>query len=173
MDKGILGDFLTKDALLGLVWGAGGGAIVAIVTKSSIREIIGRLVVGGIVAAAAAPYLADKILNMPTTSAAYPFVCTSLGILGYQLVQTAIEQPEKLPIIGRIFASVSPASSVRTDGQQPSAPPQALPKAPVPPLARPGSVPGVPVDDWTTRVTAPDPAARLAQLLGPQQGGRR
>lgn len=125
-----LSGLLGRDAIIGLLWGSGGGAMVAIVTRTTIGEMLGRLAVGGLVAAAGAPYLAEQ-MNMDTTSSTYPFVCCSLGILGYQLVKAAVEQPERIPIIGALLAKAATPGAQTM--QAPAAP--SLPVAPVKPPA--------------------------------------
>ncbi|WP_296201477.1 hypothetical protein [uncultured Hyphomicrobium sp.] len=110
MSKETFAALFSNESLTALPWGIGGGAVAAIVLKAHPVEMLGRIFVGGVAAAALAPYLATEVLNMNTSSPAYPFLCCSVGILGYQLVRTAIEKPERLPIVGAFIAKYTTAA---------------------------------------------------------------
>jgi len=103
--NGLLGVLLDKAQAIAMIFGGAGGVIVAIVTRSTLWDMVGRIVVGGIVAAAVAPYLAIEVLEMAPTDASYPFVCCSLGVLGYQIVKFAVEHPDEIPMLGRFFSA--------------------------------------------------------------------
>lgn len=92
-----------SEAAKGVLVGAGGGAMVGVVTKASIAEIIGRTFVGGMMAAAVAPWLAESVLHVNTNSSTYPVLCCSIGVLGFQLVKGIADHPENIPIIGAVL----------------------------------------------------------------------
>lgn len=93
-------EMLSDDLVRGIAFGAGGGAAVGIVSRASIAEVMGRVFIGGMMAAVAAPWLAETVLKIPTTATSYPVLCTSIGVLGFQLVKNFIHNPEHLPLIG-------------------------------------------------------------------------
>lgn len=139
MSKEHFAALFSIESLTALPWGVGGGAVAAIVLKAHPVEMLGRIFVGGVAAAALAPYLASEVLSMNTASPAYPFLCCSVGILGYQLVRTTIENPERLPIVGGLIAKyTTTAAAPEMPAEAPTASPlpMPLPRYELPPPAR-------------------------------------
>jgi hypothetical protein len=102
---------LTKDVLMGVGVGAAGGALAGIVSKESITDIICRTLVGGTLAAVAAPWLAETVVKIPTTSTAYPMLCCSIGVLGFQILKKIMDDPASLPVIGKFIAPLATKSA--------------------------------------------------------------
>jgi hypothetical protein len=101
-----------SDLARGVAFGAGGGAAVAIVTRATVMEMMGRTFVGGLMAAVASPWIAEAVLHIPTSSTSYPVLCTSIGVLGYQMVARLIKDPGAIPVIGPILAKlIAPAEA--------------------------------------------------------------
>jgi len=158
----IIKDLASNDMVRGVAFGAGGGAVVSIVSKTSLIELLGRVFVGGTLAATLSPWLAEGVLHMSTSSVSYPVLCTSIGVLGFQLVRAFIDHPERIPVIGRVLEAfikpppnepgASPAVNVQPQASQP-----AQHHSPPPGPSRP---PRVPVYDWTPQVK-PEPPRRI------------
>jgi hypothetical protein len=144
----------------GIAFGAGGGAAVGLVTKASIVEIMSRIFVGGLMAAVAAPWLAETVLKVPVSSTAYPVLCCSIGVLGYQMVHNFIERPESIPVIGKVLGPFSKGSQSATDGRE-TAPVQSppatseAPPSPVPSAGNPAPVLPLPTYEPERRPRVP------------------
>lgn len=95
---------LSKDLLIGVGIGAGGGAAAGFVSRESAKEVLARTFVGGLTAAVMAPWLAETVLKVPTSSTSYPILCCSIGVLAFQVIAKIKEQPELLPLIGPALA---------------------------------------------------------------------
>ncbi|MGE0699273.1 MAG: hypothetical protein AB7O57_09285 [Hyphomicrobiaceae bacterium] len=155
----------TSETARGIAFGAGGGAAVGVVTRSSVAEILGRIFVGGLMAAVAAPWMAETILKVPTSSSSYPVLCCSIGVLGYQIVHQVIKDPSSLPVIGRVLGplaapAASPASPAATGGQSPLPGPTIAPEPIRPPAASPAPSAGQPMDapaSWPATVAPASP----------------
>lgn len=144
----------------GIAFGAGGGAAVGIVTKASVMEILGRIFVGGLMAAVAAPWIAAEVLQVPTSSTSYPVLCCSIGVLGYQIVHQIIRDPGSIPIVGKVLGPIVAGANSAAGGQV------AMP-APIPPsgTSQPQATPPIkqtgPATDggWTTMTNQSPPEA--------------
>jgi len=148
----ILTDLLTRDAAAGAFWGSSGGLAASIVLGVRVMEMAGRIAVGGIVAAVAAPYLAVEVLKISPTSAVYPAICCALGVLGYQIVHAAINNPESIPLVGRLIPRLERAQGGgNASGKHP---PSAQRKAPHGAAGADSGNPQVP-PPVPRRVTAP------------------
>jgi len=158
----IIKDLASNDMVRNVAFGAGGGAVVSIVSKVSLIELLGRVFVGGLLAATLAPWLAEGVLHISTSSASYPVLCTSIGVLGFQLVRAILDHPERIPVIGRVLEAF-----IKTSPPAPEPPPAAKNADPVglPPQYQspppgPTRPPRVPVYDWTPEVK-PEPRRRI------------
>ncbi len=140
---------MTDDLVRGVVFGAGGGAAVAFVSKASVIEMLGRVFVGGLLAAVAAPWIAETLLKIPTTATSYPVLCTSIGVLGFQIVKNFIHNPESLPVIGSTIGRFAKKPATASEQPAQAETPLPPPKGPQLPSSRPGGAHARP------RVSAP------------------
>ena len=99
----------TSEMTRGILFGASGGLIVSLVSRASMAEVLARMAVGGVLAATISPWVAETVLKVEPTSTAYPVLCCTIGVLGYQIVQKILHDPSIIPVIGPALARFSKA----------------------------------------------------------------
>jgi hypothetical protein len=113
--------FAKGETARGILFGAGGGAAVGIVTKASVVEILGRTFVGGLMAAVVAPWMAENVLNVSTSAKVYPVLCCSIGVLGFQIVKMIMDNPASIPGVGKYMQTLGANSASAPQGSPHSA----------------------------------------------------